>query len=986
MAISTNSCNNTPQAVNDYYYGYNENWSSLIFFDVMANDLGGKAKTLYSLDNGTTTRDLLVADTARTESMSNDYSKFGAKIWITSGGKVGYDVNTLNFQNTIQSLASGEHLTDIFTYAIRLGNGTLSWATTYIDFVGLNDAPVILSGNFSGSVLEQNPAAPNLMANGLINFKDVDLSDTHTISFSPSGSVLGSLSISLLHDTTGSGNSSSGKVSWQYSVSNAAVDYLAAGEIKEDKFNVSISDGHGGVVVQGVKITITGTNDAPIITSPMTSGMGDEQKDPVGDIVVNSSANILFKDVDLSDHHSVSVSANPNNLAGASLAAMLVNDTTGSGMGGQVSWQYSVAASAAEYLAVGESKIEKFTVSISDGHGGIASQEVWITVNGTNDAPMIIDSGSSFAAQVDEMGNPTATDKIETMGVIKFSDVDLIDSHSVSSAASDSNPRLGSLIAIMDADSTGGGMGQISWHYSVDAPKVEYLAEGQKLIESFNVSVMDNNGAMITRQVDITIMGQNDAPVALSDSYSVDEDMVLNVSASAGVLANDTDIDHNDTLTAILVSGPAHGALSLNADGSFSYQAAANYNGPDSFSYKANDSSFADSNIVTVSLTVNPVNDAPFITSNGGSNVASINFAENSTALVTIVQADDPDNHPLATQALTYSIVGGVDMSLFSIDANTGALSFNNAPDYEAPADSNHDNQYLVTVSASDGSLSAEQALTVSVTNVADTIVNNHAPSLTGNFHDFTDNSFKFTVQDQDYAQGDTITANLPANAGLSSSVVSLGNGLFDVTISGIAPQDAVLMSPISVHDSSGATSGAFQLELGTNGFDSLSAGNISDAIVSYGFGDTDVFSLRDNTTTTPHYLLGGDGNDIFAVLFSSSTPTETFTGGSGSDTFSFVGSFIKGFSNGTILSGGVITDFQQGSDKINLNSILIVPVSSPFVLEHVASDNLVIGNDGTNTTISIYNSTTDHTAAHLAAQIMVNGVHNLNIGTDIIL
>ena len=54
------------------------------------------------------------------------------------------------------------------------------------------------------------------------------------------------------------------------------------------------------------------------------------------------------------------------------------------------------------------------------------------------------------------------------------------------------------------------------------------------------------------------------------------------------MLANDTDVD-GDTLTAVLVTGPAHGTLTLNADGSFTYTPTANYNGTDSFTYKAND-------------------------------------------------------------------------------------------------------------------------------------------------------------------------------------------------------------------------------------------------------------------------------------------------------------------------------------------------------------------------------------------------------------
>jgi CSLREA domain-containing protein len=104
----------------------------------------------------------------------------------------------------------------------------------------------------------------------------------------------------------------------------------------------------------------------------------------------------------------------------------------------------------------------------------------------------------------------------------------------------------------------------------------------------------------------------NTAPTANNDSYSTNEDTALLVPAP-GVLSNDTDPDSGDTLTAVLVSGPSHGTLTLNANGSFSYTPAANYNGPDSFTYKARDSHTAESNVATVSLTVNPVNDPPTV-------------------------------------------------------------------------------------------------------------------------------------------------------------------------------------------------------------------------------------------------------------------------------------------------------------------------------------------------------------------------------------
>ena len=94
----------------------------------------------------------------------------------------------------------------------------------------------------------------------------------------------------------------------------------------------------------------------------------------------------------------------------------------------------------------------------------------------------------------------------------------------------------------------------------------------------------------------------NRAPVAVNDSYATDSNTVLDV-AAPGVLDNDTDPDGNP-LTAVKVTEPGHGAVTLNANGSFAYTPATDYTGSDSFTYTANDGSL-DSNVATVDLTVN---------------------------------------------------------------------------------------------------------------------------------------------------------------------------------------------------------------------------------------------------------------------------------------------------------------------------------------------------------------------------------------------
>ena len=104
---------------------------------------------------------------------------------------------------------------------------------------------------------------------------------------------------------------------------------------------------------------------------------------------------------------------------------------------------------------------------------------------------------------------------------------------------------------------------------------------------------------------------------------------------------------------------------------------------------------------------ITAVNDTPVITSDGGGDAATVSVVERTTH-VTAVVATDPN-----TPSLIYSIVGGDNSAKFQIDASSGALSFITAPNFDVPADLDHNNTYLVQVRASDGSLSDDQVITV---------------------------------------------------------------------------------------------------------------------------------------------------------------------------------------------------------------------------------------------------------------------------------
>jgi hypothetical protein len=197
------------------------------------------------------------------------------------------------------------------------------------------------------------------------------------------------------------------------------------------------------------------------------------------------------------------------------------------------------------------------------------------------------------------------------------------------------------------------------------------------------------------------IQPQTDQP-GLPDTTAI-EDTPLGTAARPGLFLNLLDIFTDDATpanqlvyTATLADGApldsiglafqiVPDAAGLVAGAIVNGTPPANFTGPIEVRITATDQgglSVTDAFVINVL----PANDAPVITSDGGGELATVSVAENTTAVTTVTAADVD-----AGDTLTYSIVGGDDAGLFTIDASTGALSFVTAPDFEAPGDADGD-------------------------------------------------------------------------------------------------------------------------------------------------------------------------------------------------------------------------------------------------------------------------------------------------------
>ncbi len=295
-----------------------------------------------------------------------------------------------------------------------------------------------------------------------------------------------------------------------------------------------------------VTVTVNANNDVPVADDDMVST--DEDTDAVGTISAS--------DPDTNDVLSYGVTAQP------ALGGATISPSTGA-------WTYTPVDRMESYTVT-------FTVTVTDTGSLTDMAIVTVAVTADNDSP----NADHDTFTVDEDSSSKALDVLD--------------------GDSDADSDTLTVFAIGTPDNAGVAVngGTIITY----TPAADFFGT-----ETFTYTVSDGSGGYDTATIIITVNNLNDAPVAVDDTYETIKDTSLIV-VMPGVLYNDNDVD-DDSLEAVLDSGPANGMLELNANGAFTYTPASGFSGVDTFTYHSHDGT-ADSNVVIVEIVVNESSDS----------------------------------------------------------------------------------------------------------------------------------------------------------------------------------------------------------------------------------------------------------------------------------------------------------------------------------------------------------------------------------------
>jgi VCBS repeat-containing protein len=566
--------------------------------------------------------------------------------WMTLGTVIDPSGNTSGSttwtfaapDNTFNYLAAGESVLLTYTLEVSDGNGGTVSQDVAVTVNGTNNAPVIASGTSTGTTLASSGNPNDTDAYwGTLYFTDPDASDTHTIKATgvtvsgistglagvSTATILSWLVMDGVNDPSGTINGSAGT---NFFASDSYFEYLAAGQSVTLTYTIALSDNHGSTVNQSFAVTITGTNGAPnyvVNGSVVTANLAEMTSTTKSATLDTASGQIVFNDPNLSDRHTIQVLSA---VADGDISGLTASDATvlswlkGAGVteesvtsNGVARWTFSAPDSSFDYLAIGQRLSLTYQVQISDNHGGTVTQPVTITVDGSNDAPVIAANSQKTATLSRTSTTPNDTTVDANWGTIYFTDTDQGDTHTVSvtnvvlsgTTSGLSSVSQGTILSWLQMggvnDPSGSTAGSIGANFFAADGYFSYLSVGQSVTMTYTVQIADNHGGSVTQTYAVTANGMNYAPTAVNHSgYTTDNWTALTISG-ASLTAGTTDYNLGDTFTVSAVSGAVGGTVALS-NGNAVFTPTATALGAASFKYTVSDG-HGGTSIATANLT-----------------------------------------------------------------------------------------------------------------------------------------------------------------------------------------------------------------------------------------------------------------------------------------------------------------------------------------------------------------------------------------------
>ena len=413
------------------------------------------------------------------------------------------------------ALAVGETATVTFDYKAiddsQASNNESDAKTVTLVVTGTNDVPTVQVAASSGSILEGNTTS-SLMASDTFSFADLDTTDSHTVSSSfksgkytdSSGAMdtnyseLGSMTSVVVSNVSTGDNA--GEITWTYTVNDSAIQFLAKDETLEFVYTITVDDGNGGMEDKDVLVTITGTNDTPMISATAAADITEEVDASSQNI--SDSGTVSFFDIDTNDLIDVTYSPDNNivwsgGTIDSSLASLLVagfnTGISNAAVPGMTPWTYNVTGADLDFLAKDETITFSYTLTATDNNLASDTTTVSFEITGTNDAVVLASSVVSGDVSEELESNSEAPTLMAT-NTMAFTDLDLNDTHQVvvTQTPSEEASNLGSLSALISENNDGDGVGEVQWNYDVSNADVQYLAENQTKVETFTVTIADH--------------------------------------------------------------------------------------------------------------------------------------------------------------------------------------------------------------------------------------------------------------------------------------------------------------------------------------------------------------------------------------------------------------------------------------------------------------------------------------------------------------